>query len=89
MKKHKASPIKTIRDKFASFKPFEKMISDGDVCDVEAASKLTGYSEAHIRRLCHGKKIAHERRNDTQFYFTPEQIAALRPTTVIPKSAKA
>lgn len=87
--KPRASNIKAIRDKFASFKPFEKMIEDGDVCDIEAAARLTGFSEAHLRRLCHYKKIAHEVRNGSQYWFTPEQIAALRPTTVIPSSAKA
>ena len=86
-KHHKPHPMKVLRDRFAAFKPLAKMIADGDVCDIVKCAELTGYSEAHLRRLCHDEKVGHLVRNGNQFYFAPEHVEALRPKPVSPKSA--
>lgn len=83
--KKAGSSMKEIRDKFAAFKPFDKMVKDGDVCDVTRAAELTGYSEQHIRRLCADKATPHQERRGT-YWFTPEDIEALRPKPVDPKA---
>ncbi len=72
------------RDKFATIKSLEKMIADGDLCNILRAAELTGYSPQHLRRLCDAKAIAHHRRRDEQYYFSPEQIEALKPQPVNP-----
>jgi len=65
--------------KFKKFKPFAQQLEDGDICDLPTASKLVGYSEQHLRRLCADKEdpLPHIRRNKTQLYFEPKHIAAV------------
>lgn len=87
-KKPKIHPMNVLRGKFAAFKPFEKMLADGDICDTERAAELTGFTVYHIQRLCKLRKVEHERRHGTQYYFTPAQIEALRLKTVKPKISR-
>lgn len=77
---------KQLQEKFWSMKPLEEMLKDGDICAVPKAAKLTGFSEQHLRRLCADKKVEHERRMG-HYFFTPLQIAKLRPQTVTPAAS--
>ena len=68
----------TIPKKFKSIKPHEQRLKDGDICDIETAAHLTGYSVQHLRRLCHDKAVGHERRNGHEFFFTPDDIKSVQ-----------
>lgn len=62
---------------FRKFKPFSQRLKDGDICNVVTAAKIIGFSEQHLRRLCHDKAVACLVRGGTQFYFEPQHIEAL------------
>lgn len=57
-------------------KSFEQKLKDGDVYDINTAASVSGFSVAHLRRLCNGKKIPHYQRGQHRF-FEPGDIAAL------------
>ena len=63
------------------FKPFEQLLKDGDLFDVQGASQRSGYTPQHVRRLCREERLDHLTRglNDAEvhFYFLPEQLEAL------------
>ncbi len=65
--------------KFKKFKPFAQQVKDGDVCDLETAAKIVGYSPQHLRRLCADadNPIPHIRRNGSQLFFEPKHISAV------------
>lgn len=65
--------------KFKKFKPFEQQLKNGDVCDLETAAKIIGYSAQHLRRLCSDDKkpVPHIRRNGSQLFFEPKHIEAI------------
>ena len=74
---------KQLQEKFWNMKPLSEMLKDGDICEIPKAASLSGFSEQHLRRLCAARKVEHERRFG-HYYFTPVQIAKLRPRTVTP-----
>lgn len=65
-------------------KTFEQKLNDGDIIDIVDMAAQTGYSQQHLRRLCHGKKIAHIERDSKklapvirggkQFFFYKESL---------------
>ena len=54
-------------------KSFAQKLKDGEVFDIASASRQTGYSEQHLRRLCHRKKVSCLKRGQS-YFFTPAQI---------------
>jgi hypothetical protein len=66
--------------KFRHMKMLEQRIKAGELCDIATAAALTGYSEAHLRKLCKRKKIAHIRKHglrDWQYWFEPKDLEAV------------
>ncbi len=65
-------------------KSFESRLKSGEIIDIRAMADRTGYSEQHLRRLCHAKKIAHLSRDPKklepivrggkQFFFIAESV---------------
>lgn len=61
---------------FRKIKPFKQRLKDGDIVDIIVAAELTGFSEAHLRRLCKAGKVSHEK-HMSQYYFTPEDVKSV------------
>ena len=68
-------------DVMLAHKPFEQLLKDGDLFDVQGASQRSGYTPQHVRRLCREERLDHLTRGlnneEVHFYFLPEQLAAL------------
>lgn len=68
-----------------SLKSFDQRLKDGDIFNIQKAASIIGVTPRHLQRLCDEKKIAHERRLGSQYFFTPEQAASafqtVYPTT--------
>ena len=64
---------------FKKFKPFADQVADGDICDLETAAKILGFSPQHLRRLCATKppRVPHIRRNGTTLWFEPAHLTAV------------
>jgi len=63
----------------SKFKPdtLDAKVSRGELMDIHAAALQTGYSEAHIRRLCNKKKVGYSRRGGQKYFFTPANLSQL------------
>ena len=65
-------------------KTFEQRLNSGEIIDIVDMAAQTGYSQQHLRRLCHAKKIAHIERDSKkiapvirggkQFFFYKESL---------------
>ena len=68
-------------EKLLETKPFEELLKDGDILDVQGAAARTGYDPQHVRRLCHDGKLPHITRGITskevQYYFLPEFLVGI------------
>lgn len=68
-------------DAMLAYKPFEQLLKDGDILDVQGASQRSGYTPQHVRRLCREERLACIPRGlnpeEVQFFFLPEQIKGL------------
>ena len=58
-------------------KTFDERLKSGEITDIKTAAKLTGYSEQHLRRLCHLRKVGHTRRLEREFFFSKADLRAL------------
>lgn len=43
---------------------------------LKETAETAGFSEQHLRKLCHTKRVAHTRKGD-RYYFTAEEAARL------------
>ncbi len=63
------------------FKPFDQLLEDGNIFNVEGASQRVGYTTQHVRRLCREDRLPHLTRGLTEaevhIFFLPEQLDAL------------
>ena len=78
---YKALKPESKLDVMLAHKPFEQLLKDGDLFDVQGASQRSGYTPQHVRRLCREERLDHLTRglNDEEvhFFFLPEQLKAL------------
>ena len=69
----------TIED-MLDVKPFDELLKDGDIFDIDGAHKITGYSVQHLRRLCQQGKIEHVERGEAQYFFLPRHLKGVFKT---------
>lgn len=64
-----------------TIKPFDQLLADGNIFDVQGAAAKSGYSVQHVRRLCCEDRLPHIRRGlikeEVQYYFLPADLKSL------------
>jgi len=72
-------PGTSLEDMLKTGKTFDELLRDGNIFDTETAAQRTGFSEAHIRRMCAADppQVKHIKRNGNAYFFLPEHLSGL------------
>jgi len=56
---------------------FDQLLQNEDLYDIQGASRKTGFSGWHLRRLCQARKLPHIMRSGRQYFFLPAHLKTI------------